>query len=531
MTYTVLARKYRPNTFGGVVGQETVVRALSNAVVQGRVAHAYLFSGPRGVGKTTTARLLAKALNCVNRTGAEPCDTCASCVDIREGNSTDVVEIDGASNRGIDEIRDLKERVAYAPAQGGYRVFIIDEVHMLTREAFNALLKTLEEPPPHVIFVFATTEQHKVPLTVRSRCQHYPFRLMSRADIATQLSFIVEKEGLEVPPASIDLIAGAGRGSLRDAEGLLDQVIAYAGESPAETQIRALLGRVETSWHLSLIEALAGGDAASLLRLLEGKREEGISPGLLVDGFLETLRDLLVLQAAPEARGLVDLVPEEADAVAVVGARLAADLPALWYQMALTLSERLRRNPSVPHLADVGFLQMQRVREMLAVSGAPEVRPPPRPSGHREPVTTARGAAGPPVAPEPVAAEPSDAAGNGEERWPEVVVEVHRKHPTIGHILEESSFLGIDGGTLAVGVPADQPFKADALREQANRGAIEATAARIFGRRLVLKVTALPAGREERRGAEAGRAALDKEIVRAATSIFQGRVIDIRKQE
>ncbi len=242
MSYQVLARKWRPQNFDEVVGQEHITRTLKNALELGRVAHAFLFSGPRGVGKTSVARILAKALNCSNGPTPTPCNQCQSCLEITQGHSLDVLEIDGASNRGIDEVRELRENIKYLPARGGYKVFIIDEVHMLTKEAFNALLKTLEEPPAHAIFVMATTESHKVPVTILSRCQRYDFKRLSTAAIQAHLAQMANREGWQLSPEGLQLIAQEAEGGMRDAQGLLDQVITFGGPEVSPPEIARILG-------------------------------------------------------------------------------------------------------------------------------------------------------------------------------------------------------------------------------------------------------------------------------------------------
>src|SRR5438477_530515 len=272
MSYQVIARKYRPQVFDDVVGQKLVTETLANAIRTNRVAHGYIFSGARGVGKTTTARILAKALNCAEGPTVTPCGKCASCTEIAAGNSVDVLEIDAASNRGIDEIR---ETVRYLPARDRYRAFIIDEVHMLTTEAFNALLKTLEEPPPRSLFILATTEPHKLPATIQSRCQHFAFRLLDYNEIVAQLEKVARAEKLKADEGAMGALAQAAEGSLRDALSLLDQAIAACGEQLDETRVRQMLGAVPARLLAELMEAIQAGNSARVLEQVSTLATEG----------------------------------------------------------------------------------------------------------------------------------------------------------------------------------------------------------------------------------------------------------------
>lgn len=310
MAYQVLARKWRPQRFAELRGQAHVVRALTNALQAGRIAHAYLFTGIRGVGKTSAARILAKALNCPQAT-PDPCNACPSCVEITQGRSPDVLEIDGASNTGVDDVRRLREAVRYPPQQGRFRVYIIDEVHMLSTAAFNALLKTLEEPPEHAVFVFATTDPHKVPATILSRCQQFDFRRLDRRELVGLLGDVVKAEGIEAEPAALAAIAREADGSVRDAQSLLDQVISYAGDRITYEAVRDVLGVVDRELLFGLAERILGRDAGGVLVLLAEARRFGVDVGRLAQDLLELFRDLAVLRAAGDAEGVVDLPPEE----------------------------------------------------------------------------------------------------------------------------------------------------------------------------------------------------------------------------
>jgi DNA polymerase-3 subunit gamma/tau len=311
LEYLVLARKFRPQSFEDVAGQEHVVKTLSNAIGKGRVAHAFLFSGPRGVGKTSVARILAKSLNCEKGSTATPCNVCSNCREITAGSSLDVREIDGASNRGIDEIRELRENVKFAPAAAKYKIYIIDEVHMLTREAFNALLKTLEEPPAHVIFIFATTENHKVPATILSRCQCYDFRRISLAQIAANLGKVAAAEGIQISPAALIWIAEAGDGSMRDAQSIFDQVISYAGMNINDTDVEEILGLVDRKYLFSLSEAVLQRNAGKCLTILEEAYLAGIDMKHFYQMMLKHFRNLLLVKIAADGSSSFDIAPEQ----------------------------------------------------------------------------------------------------------------------------------------------------------------------------------------------------------------------------
>ncbi len=317
MAQEVLYRKWRPRRFADVAGQDPVTTTMRNAVAAGTPAHAYLFCGPRGTGKTTTGRILAKAVNCTNPLAGEPCEECPSCISYNEGRAIDLIELDAASNRGIDEIRDLREGTGYAPAAGRYKVYLIDEVHMLTDAAFNALLKTLEEPPPHVIFILATTEANRIPATILSRCQRFDLRRISVTAAVQRLETIGQGEGLTVAPGGYELIARQATGSLRDAVNLLDQLVAFHGKTLTLDDVRAGLGLIVDDRAAALARAAVTHDLRGGLALLAAARDDGVEVRAFLREAVAVLRSLLMVKAgAGDRLGLADAQAAEVDAIA-----------------------------------------------------------------------------------------------------------------------------------------------------------------------------------------------------------------------
>jgi DNA polymerase-3 subunit gamma/tau len=303
VSYEVFARKYRPQTFDDLVGQEHVSQTLKNAVAQNRLAHAYLFVGPRGIGKTSTARILAKALNCVKGPTVTPCGVCDNCKEIAAGNSLDVIEIDGASNNSVEDVRELRDNVRYAPAKGRYKIYLIDEVHMLSSAAFNALLKTLEEPPPHVKFIFATTEPQKVLPTILSRCQRFDLHRIPANLIAKHLQFIAGKEKFSLEPAAAHAIARGAEGGLRDAESMLDQLVAFCGDPISEADVLKVFGFTGQQTVASLTDKILRSATADAVQLLHEQCDAGKDMMRLMADLISHLRDLLVFKVKPEALG------------------------------------------------------------------------------------------------------------------------------------------------------------------------------------------------------------------------------------
>lgn len=349
MSYVIFARKYRPMTFERMIGQKHVVKTLMNAVKNDRVAQAYIFSGMRGVGKTTTARILAKALNCQHGPIPNPCNKCEFCKEINEDRSVDVLEIDGASNRGIDEVRSLREGVKYKPLHSRYKVIIIDEVHMLTREAFNALLKTLEEPPPHTIFIFATTEFHKVPATIISRCQHFEFKKISQKDIINHLLDITKQENITISTYGLNMIAEAADGSLRDAQSLLDQAVSYSGEHIADEDLKEILGAISREVLFDFSSAILDEKPDRIFPLVESVIEKGDDLRFFYKELVQHFRNLLLVKTVKNPQELLALSEEDIKALAQEAEKSSAD-DFLRYLVALQQGEPGLRFSSHPRI-------------------------------------------------------------------------------------------------------------------------------------------------------------------------------------
>src|SRR6202790_1529431 len=358
MTYQVIARKWRPQTFADLVGQEHVTETLANAIKKDRVAHAYIFSGARGVGKTTAARILAKALNCVNGPTPEPCGVCDSCKEIAAGNSLDVIEIDAASNRGIDQIRELREMVRYAPAAARSKVVILDEAHMLTGEASNALLKTLEEPPDRVIFVMATTEPENLVDTIRSRSQHFHFRALTFAEITGRLEEIARKEDLKIESGALAVIARMAEGSLRDALSLLEQARAYCGDTIPDKEVRELLGVVPDDALNELVGAISSGSADRALALVHTFQKEGRNLQHFCREAIRHMRNLLIARVCGADSDLIAATPDQRPALARAAEQFSEEDLTRFFQILLQTDDDLRRKPDPRVHLEMGLLRL-----------------------------------------------------------------------------------------------------------------------------------------------------------------------------
>ena len=511
MAYQVTARKWRPRQFDEVVGQEHITATLKNAVHSGRIAQCYLFCGPRGVGKTTTARILAKVLNCADRRDGNPCEACDSCKSIAASTSMNVLEIDGASNNSVDDIRELREVVRYAATEGVYKIYIIDEVHMLSTAAFNALLKTLEEPPEHVVFIFATTEVQSVPDTILSRCQRFNFRRISSGQIAAHLGIIAQAEGISVEEGALHLLASRADGALRDAESLLDQVVSLGAEVSQQVVVQ-VLGLVNRGLYFELLDAMREAAPARVLDIVAQAVDEGVDIEEFVYGLVELLRHLLFakiqggtdeLDMAEDARrrcGELAAAMEVEDLL-----RMMQSLLDLEADIKRSVQPRFRVEIALVHLAlmgrsvDVGEL-LRRLQSLE--SAAPRPAAPPPPSGRSEraapppPSGRSEQAVLPPPAQHQVAApaESSNAATAAglsfdqvRTTWAELVsaVAVRAAKPSLAGFLNRATLDSLESHVLRLSFGADDRFAMNQVIN--NRESVEEIAEAKYGRRLRLE--------------------------------------------
>jgi DNA polymerase-3 subunit gamma/tau len=490
MAHLSFYRKWRPQSFDDVVGQEPVTRTLRAAIASGRVAHAYLFSGHRGTGKTTTARILAKALNCQQGPTPDPCNRCPACVAIGEGLSLDVLELDAASNRGIDEIREIRERVRLAPASSRYKVYILDEAHMLTAEAENALLKTLEEPPAHVVFVLVTTEPHRLPATILSRCQRFEFRRLPTALVVDRLRRIAREEGLQVSEGALQRIARAADGALRDAESVLDQLASSVEGPIQESDVVGLLGLLEDEVVEAVAEAIRTQDAATALRLAARVAESGRDPRAALRRLVLHFRDLLLLRTSEDLQDLVDAPPDRVprlveqarafspdELVRAISVFTAAEGEARWssqprlsLELALLRMARPDLDPTVEGLRG----RVLRLEQLLAPG--PQLAP-------QQPAQTALRLPEPdgPAVQSVLPVEPEVGLEAVLARWPRVLEEVKAKRPYTFALLAEGNPVAVQGDEILVELPSGfaattlqdgrhQTLVQDAIREVLGRG-------------------------------------------------------------
>ncbi|MDR6935203.1 DNA polymerase III subunit gamma/tau [Luteibacter sp. 3190] len=500
MSYQVLARKWRPRKFAELVGQEHVVRALTNALDSGRMHHAYLFTGTRGVGKTTIARIFAKSLNCERGESADPCGECAVCTAVDAGRFVDLLEIDAASNTGVDDVREVIENAQYAPSRGRFKVYLVDEVHMLSKPAFNALLKTLEEPPPHVKFLLATTDPQKLPVTVLSRCLKFNLKRLLPEQISGQMRHILGAEAIEYEEEAIGELAHGADGSLRDGLSLLDQAIAYGGGSLRAADVRAMLGSVERGQVLGVLDALASGDGAALMA--EADRIASFSPdfGGVLDDLATVLHRVQLIQLVPGYRG------EESDTgLAALAERFAPEDVQLYYQIATNGRRELPMAPDARIGFEMVLLRMHAFRPAEAGQGAPAPRPAAAPSqpaparpvaapaaaapapAPRAQATAPAPAPAPPPAPvpAPAAQRPLSVGANGLPDWHEIVERANLRGP-IGQLAQNCSLREMDGeGMVLALTPSHMHLAVEPLTSQ-----MEEKVSQALGRRVRFRFVA-----------------------------------------
>jgi DNA polymerase-3 subunit gamma/tau len=584
---TTLYRKWRPQTFAEVRGQERVVRTLQNALISGRIGHAYLFCGPRGVGKTTTARILAKAVNCLHQDlpaqapgghhpppiiPPEPDNTCSICRQITEGRSLDVVEIDAASNGRVDDARDLRDQINFAPNEAKYKFYIIDEAHQITKDAFDALLKTFEEPPAHVIFVLATTDPNKVPPTILSRCQRFDFRRIAVADIRASLTDICKAEGIDAEPAALEVIARAADGSSRDSQSLLDQAIAFCGSTLTLAGVRSMLGLASAETIERLASALLDGDAKAGLELINEAADAGVDPRSLNRELVEYLRTLLILKVGSGGAAALDAAPEALPALRQRAASLTA--PALVRQIKIFAEAdygfRSAVQPQLP--LELAFLQALSApgwqASSPAESGAKPAQTEPLPAlpaavneeraayippatppdmetpanGETLPASTADH---PPVAPESSADQPDavplsaqasstdpESSANLETitaKWPDVLTIVGATSKNLVALLRSCAPSDFEGATVTLLCQAE--FHASKISDPANKRAVEGALSRVLGRPCYVKCVV----REKKTDAtgpltphqpDTARPDESDPLVRAALRMLNARVLE-----
>jgi DNA polymerase-3 subunit gamma/tau len=553
------------------VGQEHVTRPLQNALRENRVPHAFLLTGGRGVGKTTTARILAKALVCEKGPAPEPCNECRFCREVTAGSAIDVVEMDAASNTGIDDVRDLRESLAYAPAAARMKVYIVDEVHMLSKAAFNAFLKTLEEPPPHVKFIFATTDLHKVPITIQSRCQRYDFRLLDRAEIAAQLQKIVDAEKVAISPAALGAVASAGEGSLRDAESLLEQVVAYCGREVRDEDVAAALGLPEEKTLLAFCGDLLARNGGACLATLDAVAARGMDARVFAREVLGMLRNLAVLRAVPEATDLIPVTPETlAQLQRLAAAASPGHLQSL-FEIFLRV-ETVVRNATFPRmlleLALLRAVRLEEVSEIAALVGrleeferrlaagepagsAPSAAPAPAAASGPEPSApaseilpweTPRSAAPRSIAPDPPAAPCAEPAAPapleaGGDIFGRLVERVRRDKGMLAGFLEHGRLLASGPGFLEIGFAPADSFCLATARETENLTYLRTVARELLGGRTEVRLStidgdapavAAPAPRDSDRTRKLRHEALDNAAVGWAMEILQAQVIEVK---
>lgn len=533
MSYLVLARKWRPQSFDDVIGQRHVVTTLKNAISMDRVAHAYLLSGPRGVGKTSMARIFSKALNCRKGPAPDPCNACDACQEISAGNSLDVLEIDGATNRGIDQVRELRDNVKFSPASYRFKIYIIDEVHMLSTEAFNALLKTLEEPPAHVKFFFATTEMHKVPMTVQSRCQRFELRKISTKEIVSCLEKIVQAEKITADDKTLFALAREADGSLRDAQCLLDQLISFsAGELKYEGAMD-IMGWVGRDVVLKFVSFLREGEWGPLFQLIHDADFEGKDLGIFVSELASYLRDLLILNVSPAGDDLVELPGQELAEAAGQAASLGKDQILQMLQLALETQDRLKFAISKRAAIEALAVRMHMISRSVSLDQV---------LYRLESISGGKSAGRAPAAAEPRTVKKKPGPDpltqvSGADPWENVLQVFSQKKPLLHAYIKEAVPVWEDR-CLRLLFRSEKSFIVDVLQQSENRALLFEEVKTSYGGEPVLEIGLLPSQEPSVPAVAAGDPAgpfardippiQDNPVIQRALEIFGGAITQIK---
>jgi DNA polymerase-3 subunit gamma/tau len=556
MSYLVLARKYRPQTFEQVVAQTHITRTLTNAISSGRVAHAILFSGPRGTGKTTVARVLAKAMNCKDGPTPVPCNDCRSCNEITAGKAVDVFEIDGASNNSVDQVRELRENIKYMPAHSPHKIYIIDEVHMLSTAAFNALLKTLEEPPSHVMFMFATTEPHKIPITILSRCQRHDFRRIDLNSISTHMASLCRQEGFEIAEESLGLIAREAGGSMRDGLSLLDQVMTCLQGPITHEQVLDILGIIDRKFIFDLSESILKADISTALDLLDDIYDRGHDMKKLYADLLEHFRNLLVAAMVKKVNKLIDLPAGEVDQLVAQAKTISttelSQIFDLFFKaeasirlsvqpkmaLEMTLVRMLQSKPALPIDVLIDKLDMLR-EEMLGDGQLQEFSGIP-PGSTRNAENLSSGSQGetsldsPPIAARKSGIETEGAFGSNRpaEAWKQISKVISNKNPSLAVNLAKCKLKKIEDHQLEVEVPGNG-ITMKMIQREKNMAALRQVCADVLGSQKDIRLTPGTGPDEsyqkkKSHDNELKKKALSHPLVADAVEIFDGKLVDVK---
>jgi DNA polymerase-3 subunit gamma/tau len=550
MSYLVLARKYRPQAFDQVIEQVHITRTLTNAISSERVAHAILFSGPRGTGKTTVARILAKAMNCKQGPTPEPCNSCRSCNEITAGHAADVFEIDGASNNSVDQIRELRENIKYMPAHSPSKIYIIDEVHMLSTAAFNALLKTLEEPPSHVMFMFATTEPQKIPITILSRCQRYDFRRIGLDSLSSHMASLCRKEGFEISEESLGLIAREAGGSMRDALSLLDQLMTCAQGLVTHEQVLDILGVIDRKIIFDLASSILNADIPVVLDLLDDVYDRGHDMKKLYANLLEHFRNLLVVAMGNRVEKLVDLPSGELEQLVTQAKPVSAGILSHIFDMLFKAEPSIRLSPQPKLALEMTLIRLLQAKPALSIdvlidkldalrqevsaaepvsknvgehsTAEPAVQSSPGGSkAKREGSGSAEG----------VYAPATESTGKADQMWQQICEIVSQKNPSLAANLVKCKLTNTAEGSIEIDVP-DNGFTINMIQRDKNMAILKQVCTAVFGHdpniRLSISTSMGDHTQKKKKDKQLKQEAISHPLVADAIEIFDGKLVDVK---